>query len=92
MANKKPAAKKAAPQEPITDGLPEVVATKPVVETPKKSTKPKWEIKDRLYYLVGRHTPLTLTIPGKHTRKHALLYFDEETGIQKEVFVNFVVF
>ena len=85
MANKKPAAKKAAPQEPITDGLPEVVATKPVVETPKKLTKPKWEIKDRLYYLVGRHTPLTLTIPGKHTRKHALLYFDEETGIQKEI-------
>ena len=80
MANKKPAVKKAATQEPITDGLPEVVATKPVVETPKKSTKPKWEIKDRLYYLVGRHTPLTLTIPGKHTRKHALLYFDEETG------------
>lgn len=85
MANKKPAAKKAATQEPITDGLPEVVATKPVVETPKKLTKPKWEIKDRLYYLVGRHTPLTLTIPGKHTRKHALLYFDEETGIQKEI-------
>ncbi len=85
MANKKPAAKKAAPQEPITDGLPEVVATKPVVETPKKPTKPEWEIKDRLYYLVGRHTPLTLTIPGKHTSKHALLYFDPETGKQKEI-------
>ena len=65
MANKKPAAKKAAPQEPITDGLPEVVATKPVVETPKKSTKPKWEIKDRLYYLVGRHTPLNINYSRK---------------------------
>jgi len=85
MANKKPAAKKAAPQEPIIDGLPKVVDTKPVVETPKKPTKPKWEIKDRLYYLIGRHTPLTLTIPGKHTGKHALLYFDPETGKQKEI-------
>jgi len=47
--------------------------------------KPEWEIKDRLYYLTGRDTPLTLTIPGKHTQKHALLYFDEETRTQKEI-------
>ena len=42
-------------------------------------------IKDRVYYLTGRDTPLTLTIPGKHTRKHALLYFDEKTRKQKEI-------
>jgi hypothetical protein len=47
--------------------------------------KPEWEIKDRLYYLTGRDTPLTLTIPGKHTQKHALLYFDQETKTQKEI-------
>ena len=47
--------------------------------------KPEWEIKDRIYYLTGTRTPLTLTIPGKHTRKHALLYFDESTGKQKEI-------
>ena len=61
----------------------EEVVTK--VATPVKPTKPKWEIKDRVYYLKGNKNPLTLTIPGKHTRKHALLYFDEETGKQREI-------
>jgi hypothetical protein len=85
MANKKPVAKKATQEQQIIETAPKVAVEKPVIETPKKQTKPKWEIKDRLYYLVGRHTPLTLTIPCKHTRKHSLLYFDEETGIQKEI-------
>ena len=53
------------------------------IAAPVKPTKPAWEIKDRIYYLKGNKTPLTLTIPGKHTRKHALLYFDEETGKQR---------
>ena len=61
----------------------EEVVTK--VATPVKPTKPEWEIKDRVYYLKGNKNPLTLTIPGKHTRKHALLYFDEETGKQREI-------
>ena len=26
-----------------------------------------------------------MTIPGKHTRKHALLYFDSKTGKQREI-------
>jgi len=55
------------------------------IAAPVKPTKPAWEIKDRIYYLKGNKTPLTLTIPGKHTRKHALLYFDEETGKQREI-------
>jgi hypothetical protein len=55
------------------------------VTTPVKPTKQKWEIKDRVYYLKGNKNPLTLTIPGKHTRKHALLYFDEKTGKQREI-------
>ena len=55
------------------------------VATPVKPTKPEWEIKDRVYYLKGNKNPLTLTIPGKHTRKHALLYFDEKTGKQREI-------
>jgi len=50
-----------------------------------KPTKPEWEIKDRVYYLKGNKSPLTLTIPGRHTRKHALLYFDEKTGKQREI-------
>jgi hypothetical protein len=64
-----------APQE-------EAVTT---IAAPVKPTKPEWEIKDRVYYLRGNKNPLTLTIPGRHTRKHALLYFDEKTGKQREI-------
>ena len=53
-----------------------------IKENPVKET---WEIKDRVYYLKQNKSPLTLTIPGKHTRKHALLYFDETTGQQREL-------
>ena len=51
----------------------------------KAKTQVKWEIKDRRYSLANGIEPLTFTIPGKHTRKHALLYFDTETGNQKEI-------
>ena len=61
----------------------EEVVTK--VATPVKPAKPEWEIKDRVYYLKGNKNPLTLTLPGKHTRKHALLFFDEKTGKQREI-------
>ena len=66
------------------------VAPQPIVETKKASTpvqpaKPKWEIKDRTYVLKGGINPLTLTIPSKHTRKHSLLFFDEEKGEQREI-------
>ena len=54
------------------------------VTTPVKPTENTWEIKDRVYYLKGNKSPLTLTIPSRHTRKHALLYFDEETGKQRK--------
>ena len=51
----------------------------------QKPTKPTWEIKDRIYYLKNNKSPLTLTIPSKHTKKHALLYFDPKTGKQREI-------
>ena len=86
MANKKSVAKKAEKVEVAVEEVaaPVVKQEKKVVEE-KVPSKPQWEIKDRIYYLKGRHTPLTLTIPGKHTRKHSLLYFDPETGKQKEI-------
>ena len=65
-----------------------VVEEKVTVEKTKKVPevkKPTWEVKDRVYYLKGDKTPLTLTIPCKHTRKHALLYFDPETQKQREI-------
>ena len=63
----------------------EVAPQEVAVKSAPKPTKPTWEIKDRVYYLTGKKSPLTLTIPGKHTRKHALLYFDEKTGKQREI-------
>tara|TARA_B110000211_G_scaffold95400_1_gene111239 strand:+ start:403 stop:1236 length:834 start_codon:yes stop_codon:yes gene_type:complete len=78
MAAKKAPAKtvEVAPQQ-------EVVAK---VATPKKQepVKPIWEIKDRMYVVVGQ-APLTLTISSKHTSRHPLLWFDNEKGIQREI-------
>ena len=61
---------------------PQTVATK---VAPTKPTVKGWEMKDRVYYLKGNKSPLTLTIPGKHTRKHSLLFFDDKSGIQREI-------
>ena len=78
MAAKKAPAKtvEVAPQQ-------EVVAK---VATPQKKepVKPTWEIKDRMYIVVGQ-APLTLTISSKHTSRHPLLWFDKEKGIQREI-------
>ena len=73
-------AKKAKAEETVE------VAPQPVVtRKPQSPAKPSWEIKDRIYYLKGNKNPLTLTIPSKHTQKHSLLYFDKQTGTQKEI-------
>ena len=73
-------AKKAKAEETVE------VAPQPVVtKKPQAPAKPSWEIKDRVYYLKGRKNPLTLTIPSKHTQKHSLLYFDKQTGTQREI-------
>jgi len=61
---------------------PQEVAVK---TAPQKPTKPTWEIKDRNYYLKGNKSPLTFTIPSRHTMKHSLLYFDEKQGSQREL-------
>jgi len=66
------------------------VAPQPIVEakkvsTPVQPTKPKWEIKDRSYYLTGNREPLTFRLSSKHSRLKSLLYFDEEQGAQKEI-------
>ena len=74
-------AKKAKAEE-IVEVAPQEVVVK---TTPKKEIKPEWEIKQRIYFLKGKKTPLTHTIPGKHTKKHALLYFDKNTGKQREI-------
>ena len=58
-----------------------------VVKAPTKTqpAKPSWEIKDRTYILNSNKSPITFTIPSKHTSKHALLYFDKDNREQKEI-------
>ena len=72
---------KKAKAETIVEVAPQEVVTK----TPPKPAKNAWEIKDRIYYLKGKKSPLTLTIPSRHTKKHSLLYFDEKKGSQREL-------
>ena len=73
-------AKKAQAEETV-EVAPQTVITK----KPQKPAKPSWEIKDRVYYLKNNKSPITFTIPGKHTKKHALLHFDKESGKQREI-------
>jgi len=53
----------------------------------KKQTKSidGWEIKDRIYHLMGEGNPLLYVIPSRHTRRKPLLYFNKETGVQEEI-------
>jgi len=44
-----------------------------------------WEIKDRHYILRGNMSPLTYILRGKSTRRQPLLYFDKETGKNREL-------
>jgi hypothetical protein len=62
-----------------------MVVEQPKKETPKAPAKPAWEIKDRTYYLTGAHSPLTFTLPSRHTSRYPLLWFNKETGDQKEI-------
>ncbi len=78
-------AKKAKAVETVEVAPQETVVIEAPVKTQPKPTKPSWEIKDRIYYLKGNKSPLTLTIPSRHTSKHSLLYFDKESGVQKEI-------
>ena len=65
------------------------------VQEPKKAEKtvektvetntPKWEIKDRMYYLKGDMEPLTYVLQSKSTGKKPLLWFDEKKGINREM-------
>jgi len=51
----------------------------------KEIQAPKWEIKDRRYYLLQNKEPLTYTLNSKNSGRHSLLWFDEKTGEQREL-------
>ena len=77
-------AKKATKAEKTIEVATQEVAVK-TAPIKKEPAKPSWEIKDRNYFLKGNKSPLTFTIPSRHTMKHSLLYFDEEQGAQREL-------
>jgi len=62
----------------------EVEETPQVAETPKlkkvEPAKPKWELRDRVYYLKGNLKPLS-----KMIRSSNIFWFDEEKGYEREL-------
>ena len=68
-------------EEPVVEET--VVMEEPKVKTTKvevKPKKPKWEIKDRAYYLKSKRKPLSYSI-----RSSNLFWFDEEKGYEREI-------
>lgn len=49
------------------------------------SIEKNWEIKDRTYVLANGKSPISWTIQTKHTARKPLLWFDEETGVNREI-------
>lgn len=54
-------------------------------KTKVPSIEKNWEIKDRTYILANGKSPISWTIQTKHTARKPLLWFDEETGINREI-------
>ena len=50
-----------------------------------KDTSPKWEMKDRQYYLKQDGSPLTYVLQSKSSRKKPLLWWDEDKGENREI-------
>jgi hypothetical protein len=78
-------AKKAKAEETVEVAPQPTSAKSAPVQKPIQPKKPEWEIKDRTYFLKGNKTPLTYTIPSRHSSRYPLLWFDEKAGEQKEL-------
>ena len=62
---------------------PEIKAANEMVEAvieKTESTKPTWEVKDRVYYLKGRAKPVSRSI-----KSSGIYYFDEEKVMNREI-------
>ena len=51
----------------------------------EKKPVDNWEYKDRNYYLVGNKTPLTYTLPSRHSLRYPLVWFDPDLGYEREL-------
>ncbi len=58
-------------------------STKKVDTVKVKSTKPKLNLEDKAYKLTREVAPLSLILASRHTNRVPLLYFDEDTGVNR---------
>lgn len=73
------------PENTFIENEQDEIVEQPKVKTKQEPVKPTWEIKDRTYVLTGTHSPLTFTIQTRHSSRFPMLWFDKETGEQKEL-------
>ena len=71
---------KAAPKKEVT-----VKNAQPKAKVQIKAPVDNWQYKDRNYYLIGNKTPLTYTLPCKHSARYPLVWFDSEEGYEREL-------
>jgi len=79
---------KATVKETVVEQEVVEVMEQPIIETPKvevpkeptKPTEPKWEVKDRVYYLKGNKKPISRMI-----KSAGIYWFDEEKGYEREL-------
>ncbi len=57
-----------------------VAVAEPQIKEVKTSKTPKWEIKDRVYELTSKKTPIVFILKSR-----GLLWFDEELGYEREI-------
>ena len=63
----------------------EVLVEEPVQVKAQEPVAPKWEMKDRSYYLRTDGEPLTYVLQSKSTKKKPLLWWDDEKGYNREM-------
>lgn len=73
------------PEETFIENEQPEYIEQPKVNKKPDPVKPTWEIKDRTYILTGPNSPLTYTIQTRHSVRFPMLWFDKETGEQKEL-------
>ena len=82
MAKKqtKATVKETVVEQEVVEVMEQPVTKIPKVEVPKEPVEPKWEVKDRVYYLNGRRKPLSRMI-----KSSGIYWFDEEKGYEREL-------
>ena len=82
MAKKKETKPVAVEETVVEQEIMETVNEFMEVDTPRERLKPsnEWEIKDRMYYLVGDKKPLSRSIKAA-----GVYYFDKEKGYEREL-------